>query len=78
MKAKRSKRDSRGVLWVACCECMRGGNGDGTNNCSSGWQCKKWNTQGCFTGLLLEKFEIPLEFPNKWEVCKFKFNRKGC
>lgn len=64
MKTKRSFKDSRGRLWVACCECMRGGNGDGTDNCSSGWKFKKWNSQGCFLGVLLGKFEEPKTPPS--------------
>jgi len=55
MKPKHSERDSRGMLQVACCECVRGGNGD--KSCSSGWRSKKWDYKACFCGQLLPKFE---------------------
>ncbi len=57
-KAKRSERDSNGKLWVACCECDRGGNGSDPEKCSSGWKCKRWNTQGCFIGKLIDGLEV--------------------
>lgn len=52
-----SKPDSRGMLFVACSECARGGNGD--QSCSSGWQVKRGGPQkgACFTGTLLPKYE---------------------
>ena len=41
-------------MQVACCECDRGGNGDGS--CSSGGRHKRWNFFACFNGKLLSKF----------------------
>ena len=52
-----SHEDSRGVLWVACSECTRGGNGD--HSCSSGGRHKRWNYYGCFLGVLLDDIEPP-------------------
>jgi hypothetical protein len=57
MKPKRSEKDSKGKLCVACCECKRGGNGDGTDNCSAGWRSKKWDYKSCFSGELLDKYD---------------------
>jgi hypothetical protein len=56
MKPKYSKKDSRGMLQVACCECKRGGNGDAS--CSSGWKLKRWRYLGCFSGELLDKYSV--------------------
>lgn len=55
MKPKYSKKDSRGNIQVACCECKRGGNGEAS--CSCGWKTKRWNQMACFSGELLEKFD---------------------
>lgn len=57
MKA-RSFEDKKGKLWVACCECDRGGNGQA--DCSCGWKSKRWDMKGCFAGDLMEKYEIML------------------
>jgi hypothetical protein len=57
-KAKHSKRDSRGNLWIACSECNRGGNGNDKDKCSSGWEIKRWNGLGCFVGILCENLTI--------------------
>ena len=57
-KAKRSYYDDGGLLWVACCECNRGGNGADKDKCSSGWQCKRWNGLGCFLGELLDNLTV--------------------
>lgn len=45
-----SFKDSRGHLWVACCECQRGANGD--KSCQV--RGKKFNGSGCFCGNLLD------------------------
>ncbi|MNW46842.1 hypothetical protein D3C74_241550 [compost metagenome] len=57
MKPKHSKPDSRGVMFVACSECNRGGNGD--ESCSSGWKIKRGGPEkgACFSGDLLDKFK---------------------
>ena len=52
-KAKYSKKDSRGALYVDCAECARGGNGNDKDKCASGWRYKKGNKGGCFCGQLL-------------------------
>ena len=59
MKAKYSEYDSRGMLYVDCCECTRGGNGDAENKCSAGGHFKKGKKCGCFIGKLLPDLEIP-------------------
>lgn len=51
-KKTHSYKDSFG-LWVACCECERGGNGTAKDKCSSGWTCKKWDSLGCYLGKLI-------------------------
>lgn len=53
----RSYKDSRGVLWVACSECERGGNGADKDKCSSGWNVKRFNNLGCFAGMLMAKYK---------------------
>jgi len=40
--------DSRGHLYVACTECVRGWNGD--KSCSAGWNVKRYRGQMCFSG----------------------------
>lgn len=55
MKAKHSFKDKDGRLWVACCECNRVGNGDGS--CACGCKKKRFNGLGCFCGELLDKYE---------------------
>ena len=59
MKPKGSFRDSKGRLYVDCAECHRGGNGNDPEKCSSGWQTKQVKRGGCFSGELIEKYEIP-------------------
>ena len=56
-KAKYSKRDTRGALYVDCVECNRGGNGNDKDKCSAGWRTKKGNKGGCFLGELIEGLE---------------------
>ena len=55
--AKHSKRDSRGMLFVDCSECRRGGNGSDQDKCSCGWRVKRSNKSGCFLGHLIEGLE---------------------
>ena len=52
-----SFKDSRGMLWVACSECERGGNGTDKDKCSSGGKCKRFKGTGCFSGTLIEKYK---------------------
>jgi hypothetical protein len=52
----KSFKDSKGLLWVACSECERGGNGSDKDKCSSGGTCKRFNGLGCFCGNLKEKY----------------------
>lgn len=51
-----SFKDNRGMLWIACSECERGGNGLDKDKCSSGWKCKRFNGTGCFNGILIKKY----------------------
>lgn len=52
-----SFRDSKGLLWVACSECERGGNGSDPDKCSCGWKAKRFNGSGCFIGSLIANLE---------------------
>lgn len=56
----RSFYDEKGGLWVACCECERGGNGTDKDKCSCGWKAKRWNGMGCFVGNVIAKFKPAL------------------
>lgn len=58
MKAKFSERDTRGMLFVDCSECDRGGNGTAVDKCASGWKHKKGRKGGCFMGTLLANLEV--------------------
>lgn len=53
MKTKYSFTEKNDKLWVACCECAKGKNGD--ESCSGGRK-KKFDGTGCFCGELLSKF----------------------
>ena len=52
MKVKFSKKDSRGMEYVDCSECERGGNGAEADKCSAGGQTTKGRKGGCFAGTL--------------------------
>lgn len=52
-----SFKDSKGMLWVACSECVRGGNGSDKDKCTCEWKCKKFNGMGCFSGVLMERYK---------------------
>lgn len=54
-----SKPDSRGVMFVDCSECSRGGNGN--QDCSSGWQVRKPKRGGCFMGEVLFELKERIE-----------------
>ena len=56
-KAKYSERDTRGMLFVDCSECDRGGNGSDKDKCSAGWKVKRGGNGGCFMGTLLAGIE---------------------
>ena len=58
MKKIHSYRDTKGVLWVSCSECDRGGNGSDKDKCSSGWRCKSFNGFGCFIGTLANGIKV--------------------
>lgn len=59
-KAKHSRRDSKGRLFVDCSECNRGGNGNDKDKCSCGWQVKRGGSHlGCYCGTLIEGLEVP-------------------
>jgi len=52
-RAKHSKRDREGRLYVSCDECERGGNGSDKDKCSCGWSITRGRRAGCFQGTLL-------------------------
>lgn len=56
VKSRHSHLDKNGKLWVACSECVRGGNGE--KSCSPGWKVKRGGDKGCCLGVLLPKYEI--------------------
>lgn len=58
-KATHSYRDTKGLLWVDCSECERGGNGSDKDKCSCGWKIKRSKGHGCFCGTLLAGLEVP-------------------
>lgn len=60
-----SEKDNRGMLWVACSECERGGNGSDKDKCSCGWKVKKFNGLGCFSGIILNKLKDKINEINK-------------
>lgn len=57
----RSFKDTKGMLWVACSECERGGNGSDKDKCSCGGSCKRFNNSGCFSGELIKKLAGKVE-----------------
>lgn len=52
-----SFRDNKEMLWVACSECERGGNGTDKDKCSCGWKSKRFNGSGCFVGTILKSLK---------------------
>ena len=54
MKAKHSKKDNDGRVYVDCSECERGGNGKDKDKCACGWQIKRGKQGGCFSGTLMD------------------------
>jgi len=52
---KYSEKDSRGIIYVDCTECNRGTNGE--KDCSAGARTKKGHQGGCFSGVLLDRFD---------------------
>lgn len=51
-KAKYSRVDSRGLVYVDCSECNRGGNGSDEHKCACGWQVRRGGQGGCYLGTL--------------------------
>lgn len=47
-----SKIYDNNAIWVACCECQRGGNGEAIDKCSAGFQSTAWDKLGCWSGEL--------------------------
>jgi hypothetical protein len=47
---RHSFMDANNRLWVACSECERGGNGKEEDKCSAGWNVRRYNKRGCFSG----------------------------
>lgn len=56
IKPKGSFKDSKGKLCVDCAECQRGGNGD--QDCGAGCGHKRIKKGSCFSGQLMDKYEI--------------------
>lgn len=52
-----SYKDIKGRVFVACCECTRGGNGSDPDKCSAGWKHKRFRGAGCFVGTLMPQFK---------------------
>jgi hypothetical protein len=48
MRKMHSFTDSRGMMFVDCSECVRGGNGD--HSCSAGARYRRPKKGGCFIG----------------------------
>lgn len=46
-----------GKLWIACCECNRGGNGAAKDKCSCGGFIEEWDKLGCFLGDMIKEKE---------------------
>jgi hypothetical protein len=62
MKPKYSVKDKNGHWWVACSECIRGGNGveaNKENQCPIGYDIKRGGNMGCISGKLLSTFTLP-------------------
>ena len=58
--------DSRGYRYVACSECVRGGNGD--KSCSAGWKIRRYHGEMCFSGEPLSEIAERLNSTKKSEV----------
>lgn len=62
MNPKHSIKDKQDRLWVACSECIRGGNGvepTTENQCVTGFDVKRGGSLGCFNGKLLPVYKEP-------------------
>ena len=58
MKAKHSKKDDKGHVYVDCSECDRGGNGKAKDKCSCGWKVKRAKHGGCYLGTLRDGLSL--------------------
>ena len=75
--AKYSRRDSKGLLFVSCAECARGGNGEDKEKCSCGWKEKSGKSgRGCFAGRLMEGLEEKAELALKFLKTKIREYQK--
>ena len=52
----KSFKDKKGLLFVTCNECERGGNGLDKDKCACGGSVKRFNGSGCFNGKLMSKY----------------------
>ena len=50
--------DNKGMLFIDCSECERGGNGSDIDKCSFGWKVKKTNKGGCFIGTIKKEIDL--------------------
>jgi hypothetical protein len=64
-----SFKDKKGMLWVACSECERGGNGSDEEKCSAGGSVKKYNGMGCFNGTLMQKYKDKISWGGVYRLC---------
>lgn len=58
MKAKHSKTDDKGHVYVDCSECDRGGNGQAKDKCACGWKVKRAKRGGCYLGTLRDGLSV--------------------
>lgn len=56
-KVKFSGKDSKGMVYIDCSECERGGNGTDPDKCSAGGQHKKGGKGMCFSGVLMSIYK---------------------
>lgn len=81
-KPKHSSIDERGHVLVDCCECARGGNAEGVDKCSCGWQYKTPGRGCCYLGTLLpglafeekeKKGSLPKKFTRSKDIVDWLF-----
>ncbi len=53
--------DKKGKTWVSCSECERGGNGNDKDKCAAGYNVKRFNHLGCYSGTLLSSLNLDRE-----------------
>ena len=58
MKDVYSFYDKKGMLYIDCAECTRGGNGNDKDSCSAGFRYKKPGVAGCFNGTIMPNVDL--------------------